>query len=341
MPLIVDSAKDGAVIGIITLDSFLSANGHAELRRFILDRCTIHYLVLCPTDLFLDQGADVRTCIIILQKGTGNQGVVKTANRPLCKADLRRVLSRRDFHVTCLDNLVLEGARDNAEFLVGVPEEVRRAFAWPRLGTLSPCVTGISTGDDSTYLSKTQTGNFEIPFYKNPGTRRFYTEPDAFLPGDFLEIETRVPNFMVRNKGLLFRPGITCSSMGVPFSAAYLPADSTYGVNANIVVDDGDTWWLLAYLNSHLVTFFVRGVLNRSNMVTAGYVSRIPVPRMSSAVKQELAGIAHTAYERRTGPQDCEPYIAAVNRALAREIQLSAGTQAQLREFAANLLKAT
>jgi hypothetical protein len=135
--------------------------------------------------------------------------------------------------------------------------------------------------------------------------------------------------------------GITCSSMGVPFSAAYLPPDSTYGVNANIVADDSNAWWLLAYLNSHLVTFFVRGVLNRSNMVTAGYVSRIPVPHLSSAVKQELADIAHTAYERRTGPQDCEPYIVAVNRALGREIQMSRGTQARLREFAANLLKAT
>ena len=47
----------------------------------------------------------------------------------------------------------------------------------------------------------------------------------------------------------------------------FIEANSTYGVNANIITGDRDTWWLLAYLNSHLVTFMVRGILNRSTVM--------------------------------------------------------------------------
>lgn len=73
----IDCAKDGALIGVITLDSFLTAHGHATLREHILQHCAIHHVLLCPTDLFRNQGADVRTCVLILQKGRQHQGEIK------------------------------------------------------------------------------------------------------------------------------------------------------------------------------------------------------------------------------------------------------------------------
>jgi type I restriction-modification system DNA methylase subunit len=60
---IIDSAKEGALISIISADSFLTARMHNPLRKQILEQCAINYLILCPTDLFWDQKADVRTCI--------------------------------------------------------------------------------------------------------------------------------------------------------------------------------------------------------------------------------------------------------------------------------------
>ena len=65
----------------------------------------------------------------------------------------------------------------------------------------------------------------------------------------FLDISKVIPNFIVRNKNYLFKEGISCSSMGVAFGAAILPKDATFGVNANIIVDESEKWWLLAYLN--------------------------------------------------------------------------------------------
>ena len=49
---IIDSAKEGALISIISADSFLTARMHNPLRNQILEECSIHYLILCPTDFF-------------------------------------------------------------------------------------------------------------------------------------------------------------------------------------------------------------------------------------------------------------------------------------------------
>lgn len=53
---LIDCAKQGATLGIVTLDSFLTSRVHQALRRKILDTCSLHDLILCPTDLFLSRG---------------------------------------------------------------------------------------------------------------------------------------------------------------------------------------------------------------------------------------------------------------------------------------------
>lgn len=65
---ILDIAKEGAILGIITLDSFLSHKSYYKLREKILKYCIIHDVIPAPTDLFTSQGADVRTSILILEK---------------------------------------------------------------------------------------------------------------------------------------------------------------------------------------------------------------------------------------------------------------------------------
>ena len=214
-------------------------------------------------------------------------------------------------------------------------------FDHPRLGALWPCITGISTGNDRRYLRKTGTDNHSIPFYKNPGSRRFHTQPDAYLPDDFLDIGQSVPNFMVRNKQYLFKGGIACSSMGVAFTASNLPDNATVGVNANIMVDGDARWWLMAYLNSSLVTFFVRGVLIRSNMVTAGYVSRIPIPNFSDVTKQELAALARTAHDRKVDRGEANLTVKAIDRLVFAELAISDQTRKTVDEFVSDLVKRT
>ena len=294
----IDMAKDGAVIGLITLDSFLSSKAHKELRNKLLTNCIIHDILLCPTDLFLNQGADVRTCILIVQKDKSvNQPPVRLLNRPSNQEEFFKHIENSEFLKKELSEILLNDQIDNNEFLIGVPDEVKRLFAFERIGQKYRCITGISTGDDKKYISKKISKGYTVPFYKNPGSKKFYCEPDGYIIDNFLEENKSVKNFMVRNIPLLFKPGITCSSMGVEFSACYLPPNVTYGVNPNIICDEEDIWWLLSYLNSNIAKYIVRGVLIRANMVTSGYISRLPVPNFSQDEKKVLSSLGRKAYK--------------------------------------------
>ncbi|KAA6345232.1 hypothetical protein EZS27_007208 [termite gut metagenome] len=103
----IDCAKDGALIGVITSDSFLTATMHSGLRQQILNSCSIHQLILCPNDLFLSQKADVRTCIIILQKGKQYQSKIKVANRPQNTEHLKHILRKHELVEVNINSIIL------------------------------------------------------------------------------------------------------------------------------------------------------------------------------------------------------------------------------------------
>jgi len=335
----IDCAKDGALIGFITLDSFLTGRVHHELRQQILKECSVHTLVLCPTDLFLEQESDVRTCIMILQKGKRYQGLVSTSNRSTSTQEFRDILNKRKFVEKGLSNILLTTERDLNDVVIGCPDEIFNLFHYPRLGQMFRCVTGISTGEDKKYISKERTEENNVPFYKNPGNNRFRTTPNGYLTSNFLEIEKKVSDFQVRNKDVLFKEGITCSSMGVPFTACYLPPNCTFGVNANIICEKEDLWWLMSYLNSSLVTFMVRGVLIRTNMITSGYVSRIPITPLSEIAKRDLFQIARREYE--VGWPNANSALKQIDSIVYENLRISAETQKQITEFCSDLIRLT
>jgi hypothetical protein len=339
---IINLAKNGSIIGIITNDSFLTSRMHKGLREQILSNCRITHLLLCPVDLFWAQKADVRTCIIILVKEKVELNYnVKILNRPENTNIFQGLLENGEFQVENITNLVLSSHHDAKEFTVGCPVDVINLFNHPRLGNIYRCVTGISTGNDADYIRKKSDDYFSVPFFKNPGTRRFYMEPDGFLPKDFLEIDKNVANFMVRNKDLLFKSGIACSSMGIPFGACALPAGGTYGVNANIFCEEKDRYWLLAYLNSSLVTYFVRGVLLRTNMITSGYVSRIPIIPLSDGAKNKLGKLSEEAVVKKVERKSYTPTIQQIDDILFGEVELSPATVLIIKDFCQNIMKRT
>ncbi|MGI6037436.1 MAG: N-6 DNA methylase [Limnochordia bacterium] len=336
---LIDCAKPGALIGLLTNDSFLTARLHKPLREKLIKECRIHYLLLCPTDLFAQQGADVRTCIMILEKrpARGPEGPIKTKNRPATVKELMTLLEGGNFDQVELGDILLDHPKDHLELVIGCPPSIKGLFHHPRLNDHYPCITGISTGDDRRFLSQDKTDYYSVPFYKNPGRRRFRTEPDGYLPQDFLEISRQRPNFIVRNRAYLFQEGIICSSMGVTFAAAYLPPGATFGVNAGIFPREGHLWWLLAYLNTSLVTYLVRGVLLRTNMITSGYVGRIPLLPLGEGTKDSLARLAHRAYEG--CPQD--GILETIDRLIFQEGGLGSEEIHHIQSFCHDLIRRT
>ena len=337
-------AKPGAIIGVITLDSFLTARFHRGLRKQILDECTVHHLLLCPRNLFRSQGADVRTCILILEKGIRKEVLTQTLNRPDSTHSFQAALNSRAFTNHSMDELVLQSERDAGEWVIGVPDALRRLFRCPRIGDQFKCVTGISTGNNARFLRPRKCAEFSVPFYKNPASQRFYAPPDGWLPGNFMALAKQTPNFLVRNKELLFQEGISCSSMGHQFGACRLPAGATFGVNANIFCSSThEQWWLLAYLNSSLVTCLVRAVLLRGNMITSGYVARLPLAPLTAEDKSELARLAKFAWKAQAQGHsvDMKEIIQQIDSLIFRRMNWAGSTTAWIQDFADNLLKRT
>ncbi|WP_226036785.1 N-6 DNA methylase [Aquibacillus saliphilus] len=345
---IIDIAKEGSLIGLITYDSFFTAKAHSGLRNKILSECTIHEITMCPNDLFHEQDADVRTSIVILQKGKSSQSDVFVSNRPLSKGDFEIQLEKQltnfrasNQKVYKLSDIILNNPKDGYEFIIECPDDIKSLFLNDRLGEKFKCITGISTGNDQLYLSKVKEDPFIIPFYKNPGKNRFFTKNNLYLHKDFLKFDSEIKNFMVRNKKLLYEPGITCSSMGVEFTAAKLPKDSTYGVNANIICDDHEAWWLLAYLNSELVSYLVRGILIRSNMITSGYVSRIPLININENDKTNLGHLAKEAHDKANDGESYQKLLNEINHIVNRCALLSDNTIKKIKKFNLDLIKNT
>tara|TARA_Y100000310_G_C20666389_1_gene807720 strand:+ start:238 stop:1701 length:1464 start_codon:yes stop_codon:yes gene_type:complete len=330
----IDLAKEGAVLGVIISDSFLTATMHSGLRQKILDECSIHQLILCPTDLFWDQKADVRTSILVLQKGKSYQGKVRVSNRPINSEHLEKILSENNLDEVGINEIVLGKSKNANQFIVDVDHDIINLFKYPRVGELYECVTGISTGNDSKYLSSEPRPGFEVPFYKNPGSRKFITSPDAYLINDYLEEDKKVKDFMVRNKKLIGSSGITCSSMGLPFSACYLPPNSTFGVNPNIFLPESDLNWMLAYLNSSLVTYLVRGVLIRSNMVTSGYISQLPVPQIPDEIKLTLGNLSKDVLDQKL---EVNSAIEKIDEVLFKYLNINSSVVEKIKQFANNL----
>lgn len=342
---IIDLAKQDAVIGLITHDSFLTSKYHEGLRKKILDKCALHEITMCSTDLFLSQGADVRTSIVILQKGKNNQREIIVNNRPLGTQELVQVLEKnislKENKLYSINDIVLHNKKDNLEFIIECPDDIKVLFNEKRLGELFKCVTGISTGDDKRYLSNKKEEPFTIPFYKNPGKDRFYTGKCIYLHKNFLNFDKEIKNFTVRNKTALYRPGIACSSMGVEFTASRLPQNSTFGVNANIICEDYDSWWLLGYLNSTLVTYIVRGILIRSNMITSGYVARIPMVNFTKEEKHKLEQLSKLAYQTVVEEKDIGSIMLEIDVIINQAAKISKKTIDNINNFKNNLVKNT
>lgn len=330
----IDIAKDGCIIGVNISDSFLTSTYHAKLREQIFSTCSIHQLILCPPSLYSSQKADVRTCILILQKGRQYQGHVKICNRIGNIEDLRNVLHERKLKKVELKSIVLKNTN---QILIDVDSSVVALFDnYPMLGSMYRCVTCISTGNDARYLSSTRKTGYSVPFYKNPASRKFISREDAYLIDDYLSATKHDKNFMVRNKQLLHHEGIACSSMGLPFSAVYLPANAVSGVNPTIFPPGNDLNWLLAFLNSSLVTYLIRGVLIRTNMVTSGYVSMLPVIKFTDVEKNELSAIALEARQNLLSTKEA---ISKIDSVIAQKKILPERVIDKISDFCNNLMQ--
>jgi len=155
--------------------------------------------------------------------------------------------------------------------------------------------TGISTGNDRKFLKRREEVENNpnwVPYYKNGARRAYWYNPEYFIERDYKKYSTTIKNYLVRNEKYFFKEGISCSSVGVRFSAAYMPAGSLFGVNANFFFKDRDTmFYVLGLLNSKIAWYFARKVLIRTNNISASYLRLLPYKEPNPKEKKYISKI--------------------------------------------------
>src|SRR3989344_4191864 len=281
----INSLNSGGIFSMILSDSFLTNNYYKNFRLFLLRNTEVGELLLAPWKLFHGRSADVRTCILTAVKKNETDIVFQIQNGENEVKLIDRVKSEDEY----LNPPRLEKMQQkefykypNTAFLAGLPTQIRNLYldTDKRLGDVVEGGTGISTGNDKKFLKRkadVQDKLKWVPYYKNGARQAYWYEPEYYIEKDYKKHSSTVSNYLIRNEKFFFREGISCSSVGVRFSSAYMPAGGLFGVNANFFFKDKDTlFYTLGLLNSKVAWYFARKVLIRTNNISANYLRQLP-----------------------------------------------------------------
>ncbi|UOQ45202.1 BREX-1 system adenine-specific DNA-methyltransferase PglX [Halobacillus salinarum] len=340
--------KDYGVLSMIVQDSFLTNVYYKQFREYLLTHTEIKEIILAPRRLFHKRKADVRTAILTLVKKPpsevdAEQGM-KLIDRQFSEhyhappAGRMQILEQKTFQ-----NL------PGFNYAVNVPSEILNLFqnGYTSLGSVVKGGTGVSTGNDRHFLSKPEEISSEdkdwIPFYKNGGVKdAWYYRPKYYIHKNWRKEAEQHSQFTVRNPAYFYKEGITCSSMGIEFSAAYLPPGSLFGVNANLFTENQeDLYYILGLLNSSLTKYLLRKVLNRTNMITAGYIKKLPYIEPEPNKKQKIAALSSSLVnEKRKDPTYNDRLRADIMDELIFDVYgISFNNRSHVKEFCTNIFE--
>ncbi|MFX0149920.1 MAG: Eco57I restriction-modification methylase domain-containing protein [Candidatus Hodarchaeota archaeon] len=296
----IQNLNDKGVICLIVEDGFLTNRYYYRLRKFILDNCKILEIKLAPRRLFHQSRADVRTAIVTLQK-------IKLSTYLEYNHKIRlidRLLGEEEYEnpprVQMIPQIDFRKMPD-LKFFVGIPTCIIELIQNSKItfGDFAKGGTGISTGNDKKYLKSAREVENDpkwVGFYKSGQRTPYYYQTPFYIEKDYQKNASNDPkNFLVRNKQFFFNEGITCSSVGRKFSAAYMPPGNLFGVNANFFFkSQDDLFFALGFLNSKITQYFARKVVNRSNIVATSFIKEIPFIQPSVQQKEKVISLVKT-----------------------------------------------
>jgi ArsR family metal-binding transcriptional regulator len=87
------------------------------------------------------------------------------------------------------------------------------------------------------------------------------------------------------------------------------------------------------------VTYLVRGVLNRTNMITSGYIARVPLINFEKEEKERLIALGRLAYEKSKKKEDIKEILKEINNLINKACKLTNETIDFIEEFKENLVR--
>lgn len=275
--------KEGGVMSVIILDSFISNTYYKYFRETLLQDCKIKEILLAPRTLFHKMDADVRTAILTVEKCSGLEKIDERNNNEVRLVE--RVDTEEEYWKPAYVQVVKQKEffkMPDSTFFINIPKKIIDLIIDSKT-TLEQVLgggTGISTGNDNKFLKRAnevKDNTKWVGYYKNGIRGAYYYEPTMFIEKDYKKNADKVPNYLLRNKRFFFKEGITCSSVGVNFSASYMPAGNLFGVNANFFTDDKvELYYALGLLNSKIAKYILKAIFNRTNNISSKYIKRLP-----------------------------------------------------------------
>ncbi|MFX1507973.1 MAG: Eco57I restriction-modification methylase domain-containing protein [Promethearchaeota archaeon] len=293
--------RSGGILCFIVEDAFLTNRYYQRFREFILNSTYILEIKLAPWRLFHKTKADVRTAIITLRKKSLTDSNIEEKDEKHKMRLIDRLASEKEYkNPPKIQNVPQIEYRwmPDQKFFVGVPTSIIRMVQKPsmRFGDIAKGGTGISTGNDEKYLRSApdiSNSTSWVGFYKSGQRTPYFYKTPYFIEKNYKKnVEADPKNFLVRNEQFYFKEGITCSSVGRKFSAAYMPPGNLFGVNANFFFDNReDLFYSLGFLNSKLVQYLARKVISRSNIIATSFIKEIPFIQPSTKMKRKVVAI--------------------------------------------------
>ena len=166
-----------------------------------------------------------------------------------------------------------------------VSDQFRRAFSFPRLGAILFPKTGLTTGDNETYLrlwfevSNRKIGNKWFYLNKGGEFRKWYGNNEYVLNwANDGEAIRNASGSTIRNPEFYFRDGVTWSKItAYKFSGRFSPSTHLFdavGLTC-FASEDTDLMFVLAYFCSCVANHFL-SVLNSTVTYTTGSVANLP-----------------------------------------------------------------
>lgn len=296
----VQHLKPEGIICFIIQDSFLTNRYYKSLRSFILDKTKIIEIKLAPRKLFHASKADVRTAILTIQKRSNSSKKYTETDRKHIMCLVDRLSDENDYLKAIPQKIPQSEFRKmpDLKFFIGIPRSIYEIVQQTKLrfGDIAEGGTGISTGNDKHYLKRAKDVNDDpnwVGFYKSGRRNAFFYKTPYYIEKNYKKNMRENPkNFLVRNENYYFQEGLTCSSVGRRFSAAYMPSGNLFGVNANFFFNNSnDLFYFLGFLNSNLAKYILRKVLIRTNIVATSFIREIPIIEPNETQRNEIISI--------------------------------------------------
>ena len=106
-------------------------------------------------------------------------------------------------------------------------------------------------------------------------------------------------------------------------------------MNATVWPKIDDHYWLLAYLNSSLVTYLLKGIIARSHITTIGNVSSLPIIPLSDSDKQSLGRIAKRVINGTLAPEEA---VVKIDRIIYRGLSIPAWIRHKIANFCGDIV---